>query len=79
MKKVLVSANLMALLEETANEIMQQGDADHGRDWIDENRTSDLSSKKGGVLKYETDHDWKVAFFIWYCGSPRITKKLPRG
>lgn len=77
-RRVMVSAELMSLLEETANEIMLQDDGVHGRDWRDECQTSRVSDEKGGVIRLETDHDWIVAFFVWYSGSRSISKKLPR-
>ena len=77
-KKVLVSKELLDLLEEAANEIMQQDEGVHGRDWLDENRSSETSREKGGIIKLETDHDWKVAFAVWYMGRESIARKLPR-
>lgn len=77
-KRVMVSKVLVDLLEEVANEIMQQEDGVHARDWLDENRISVTSRKKGGIIELETDHDWKVAFAVWYLASPALAKKLPR-
>lgn len=77
-KLVKVSATLLALLEETANEIMGQDDGIHAVDWRNENQASAASNAKGGVIHYETDHDWKIAFFVWYYGSRSIADRLPR-
>ena len=75
-RKVLVSADLVALLEEMANDILT--DDEQSRDWRDENQTSAISRTKGGVLRLDTDHDWKVAFAIWYFAPRSISAKLPR-
>lgn len=76
MAKVQVSEELVALLEEMANDVMQ--DPEQARDWRDENQTSKTSRNKGGVIKLQTNHDWKLAFVIWYFGERRISAKLPR-
>lgn len=75
-KRVMVNEALMALLEQTANEILASEDL--GQRWADENQTSAITRDKGGWLQYETDHDWKIAFFIWHCASPALAAKLPR-
>lgn len=75
-QKVLVSKALVDLLEEMANDVMQ--DPVHERDWRDENQTSKTSRAKGGVIEIATDHDWKLAFAIWYFGERKIAQKLPR-
>lgn len=33
--------------------------------WLDQNRTSAAEKKAGGLLHFETDHDWVLAFFVW--------------
>lgn len=78
MKTVKVSADLIALLAETCDEIMKQDGGVHKRDWLAQVTTSKESSAAGGPIALRNDHDWKVAFIVWYFGRPNIVTKLPR-
>lgn len=65
--KNLVDGEILKALKVTAS-VMLRNDAKLRKAWLDQNQTSRASNAAGGILKYNTGHDWALAFFVWHHG-----------
>lgn len=62
---VIVTKVWLAELEKVANKIMELR-PQLREDWLDQCRTSEASRIDGGMLEFHHEHDWVLAFFVWY-------------
>ena len=76
-KKRLVSDDWIKLLSATADDMMNRTPSLREK-WLDQNRTSHAAREAGGLLHYETDYDWALAFFVWLRSSEQTKSKMPR-